>query len=102
LSGRRSDGARIVPGGAKATAELLSGSKIGADVAGGSGSYHSLKTPQPSSGRSGVSRGAASGSPATANRSSGFSSNPVLIGLSLGIFFLLAIVIGYVLARLTS
>ncbi len=103
LSGRRSDGARIVPGGAKATAELLSGSKIGADVAGGSGSYHSLKTPQPAAGRSGVSHGVPSGSPAAAkHRSSGFFSNPVLIGLSLGIFFLLAIVIGYVLARLTS
>jgi len=107
LSGRRSDGARIVPGGAKATAELLSGSKIGGDLAGGSGSYHSLKTPQSaagksSAGRSGVGRGAPSGSPVANRRSSGFFSNPILIGLSLGVFFLLAIVIGYVLARLTS
>lgn len=112
LSGRRSDGARIVPGGAKA-AELLSGSKIGDDLAGGSGSYHSLKTAPSSAGksspgksaagRSGVGRGAASGASTTAgNRSAGWFSNPILIGLSLGVFFLLAIVIGYVLARLTS
>lgn len=104
LSGRRSDGARIVPGGAKATAEILSGSKIGEDLAGGSGGYHSLKTPQ-SAGKSpaarpGANRAAPSGS--ADNRSSGFFSNPILVGLSLGVFFLLAIVIGYVLARLTS
>jgi serine/threonine protein kinase len=107
LSGRRSDGARIVPGGAKATAELLSGSKIGGDLAGGSGSYHSLKTPQSAdksaAARSGVSRSAVGSAPASADNSSpGFFGNPILVGLSLGVFFLLAIVIGYVLARLTS
>ncbi len=109
LSGRRGDGARIVGDGSEIGSEILSKSKINSNVLSGSGNYHAVKTPGSAARRSaGGSRsgpavaGTAGVQRAADDRDGKTARNTMLIGVSLGIFFLLAIVIGYVLARMTS
>ncbi|MGV3484326.1 MAG: serine/threonine protein kinase [Planctomycetaceae bacterium] len=91
-------------------------SGLGSDVLSGSGTYHSIDSASISkSGKRPVAAGkspsavgrAASASgraikkpPAPATPKSAFS--PALLGIGLGLLFLIAIVIGFVLARLTS
>ncbi len=81
-------------------------SATGSQVVGGSGGFHSIDSASLSrSGRhqSAKSTPSAVGKNVPSAASSGrWPFNPLLIGLGLGGFFLVAIVLGYVLAKLTS
>jgi serine/threonine protein kinase len=80
-------------------------SGVGSDVLSGSGTYHSIDSASLSkTGRSSdASRsGRAQGKAAEASAASKPAISPILIRTGLGILFFLAIVIGYVIAKLTS
>lgn len=107
LTGRRSDGARLVGDGSEIGSEILTHGKAGSDVLSGSGSFRtggkssiSGRSQPTAAGRSQVRKQPASGQPA-----SGPDAKPAisrwLIAISL-VLFLLAIAIGYALAILTS
>ncbi len=91
----------------QAAAKPQPASGLGSDVLGGSGAYHSVdggsisKTNRPASksGRSGVGKSSdLIATPPVAKP----AISPLVIGLVLGVFFLIAIAIGYVLAKVTS
>jgi eukaryotic-like serine/threonine-protein kinase len=90
LSGHRGDGARIVGDGSHIGSEILSKAKSGSKLSGGG--YPAGAT------RAGQSTAAGH----SQHGGGGWLSSPIVIGVALGVFFLLAIVIGYVLARVTS
>jgi serine/threonine-protein kinase len=102
LTGRRSDGARIVGDGSEIGSEILSQGKVGSDVLSGSGSFRApsksglaSRSQTPPTGRSQVHQTSA----AAADPKPTISRWMIAILLLL---FLLAIAIGYALAILTS
>lgn len=102
LTGRRSDGARLVGDGSEIGSEILTRGKAGSDVLSGSGSFR----PPGKSSIANRSRATAAGrSQVRQPQASGPDAKPTisrwLIAISL-ILFLLAIAIGYALAILTS
>lgn len=113
LSGRRHDGARVVGSGAEEGSRILR-SKPASGVHSGGSHPGTLRTSGAPVARGGAARGGAARGRSAGGRSGrdasggshgasgGLLRSPVLIGFSLGLFFLLAIAIGYVLARVTS
>jgi hypothetical protein len=102
LTGRRSDGARIVGDGSEIGSEILSQSKANSDVLGGSGSF---REPGRSSITSRAQATEASRSKIRDATVAGAESKPTInrwMFAVLFVLFLLAIAIGYALAILTS
>jgi len=102
LTGRRSDGARLVGDGSEIGSEILTRGQAGSDVLSGSGSFR----PPGKSSIANRSRATAAGrSQVRQQHASGPDAKPTisrwLIAISL-VLFLLAIAIGYALAILTS
>jgi len=101
LSGRRSDGARIVADGSEIGSEILSQSKTNSDVLSGSGSFRATSSSPASTRRTSTGSRSQIGSRPTSGPHAKPTINRWLIAISLGLF-LLAIAIGYALAILTS